>query len=130
MREGDRNSKFFHASLRLKQSRNTFTNILQQHNGDWRKVEEKGKEYYMELFKETLPTEYLHLFKVIPKPVTEEDNQGLARSPDEAKILKVLKEMDQESAPGPHGFGAKFYTFSWEIIQEDLCRAIKEFFIT
>lgn len=128
LKEGDKNFKFFHVSLRLKQSKNTYINILRQYNGDWRKVEERGKEYYEDLLTESLPTEHSHLFTVILKLLIEEENLELIRSLDKVEILETLKEMAQDSASGLNEFGANFYTFCWEIIQDNLCGTIKEFF--
>lgn len=112
----------------MKQAQNTYVNILEQHNGDWKKVEETRRQYYEALLKETIPTTNLHLLEVIPKVISAEVNRDLTQKLDEVEILNTRREMSQDSAPGPDDFGANFYLFNWDIIKKDLCEAINEFF--
>lgn len=48
-------------------------------------------------------------FNLIEMPVTEEENQHLARIPGEEEIREVIFNMNPWKAPGPNGFPAIFY---------------------
>lgn len=72
-----------------------------------------------------MPTEF-HLTEM---SVTEEENQHLARIPDEEEIREVIFSMNPWKAPGPDGFPAIFYQKCWGIIGQDVVRFVKNFFI-
>ena len=36
--------------------------------------------------------------------------------------------MDGESAAGPDGFTGKFFTFAWDVVAEDVYKAVLSFF--
>lgn len=112
----------------MKSSVKNYNGLLEKYSRDWKMVEEKGREYYEELLKENNNLDLSHLLEVIPNVINEIDNFELTRCPDEAEILRTIKEMKQDSAPSPDDFGANFYTYAWDIIGSDLCGAIMEFF--
>ena len=47
-------------------------------------------------------------------------------SNDEIKL--ALDDIDSNKAPGPDGFSSQFFKASWNIIGDELCKAVKEFF--
>ncbi|GKD22873.1 RNA-directed DNA polymerase, eukaryota, reverse transcriptase zinc-binding domain protein, partial [Tanacetum coccineum] len=57
----------------------------------------------------------------------EEANQMTKDVTDE-EIKKALFDIDDNKAPGPDGFTSKFYKKAWDIVKDDFCNAIKEFF--
>nr|GEU34385.1 hypothetical protein [Tanacetum cinerariifolium] len=46
------------------------------------------------------------------------------------EIKKPLYDIDNNKAPRPNKFTSKFYKKAWNIIKDDLCATIKEFFMT
>jgi hypothetical protein len=54
--------------------------------------------------------------------------QHLEAPVTEEEILVVIKEAPKEKAPGPDGFIGLFFSSCWNIIKEDLVRAVKQFF--
>ena len=66
-----------------------------------------------------------HPFDLIPNLVQEADNL-LLTAPISMKELKTaLFKMNPDSAPGPDGFTAKFYTSCWDMIKLDLLRMVR-----
>nr|GEU38750.1 RNA-directed DNA polymerase, eukaryota, reverse transcriptase zinc-binding domain protein [Tanacetum cinerariifolium] len=46
------------------------------------------------------------------------------------EIKEALFDIDEQKAPGPDGFSAKFFKAAWNIIGKDMCLAVQEFFQT
>lgn len=44
------------------------------------------------------------------------------------EVLKTIKAMPFDKAPGPDGFTGRFFVVSWSIIQEDFMRAFEHFY--
>ena len=55
-------------------------------------------------------------------------NINLTRSVSENEVKRAVFSINPFSAPGDDGFNAKFYQFFWEIIKEDVIRAVRSFF--
>ncbi|GFS44393.1 hypothetical protein Acr_00g0090060 [Actinidia rufa] len=60
------------------------------------------------------------------------DTQGmdLIRPVADEEIKAALYGIGDDKAPGPDGYSAYFFKKSWSIIGEDVCLAIKEFFMS
>ena len=52
----------------------------------------------------------------------------LQEVPSMEEVRQVIFEMDGDSAAGPDGFTGKSFTSSWDIIGEDVYRAVQRFF--
>ncbi|XP_071926511.1 uncharacterized protein [Coffea arabica] len=57
-----------------------------------------------------------------------EDNMILEEVPTLEEVRRVVFAIDGESAAGPDGFTGKFFTFAWDIIAQDVHKAIVSFF--
>lgn len=43
-------------------------------------------------------------------------------------IKKALWSIDGNKAPGYDGFSSQFFKDSWEVVEDDLCKAVSDFF--
>lgn len=50
--------------------------------------------------------------------------------PSHQEIKAAVFALNKDSAPGPDGFGAFFFQTYWDIIKEDVVKAVLEFFTT
>jgi hypothetical protein len=50
--------------------------------------------------------------------------------PSHQEIKNAVFALNKDSAPGPDGFGAFFFQQYWEIVKNDVCNAVLEFFTT
>ncbi|XP_057779879.1 uncharacterized protein LOC130998477 [Salvia miltiorrhiza] len=66
---------------------------------------------------------------IIDHSVTEEQNANLIRIPEDDEIKASVFGMDASSAPGPDGFSGLFFQNCWHIIKEDICLAVRFFFL-
>ena len=85
---------------------------------------------YLPYSREGAITDFSLIDTVIPQLVSEEQNVELTRIPSSDEIKQTLFSMDADSAPGPDGFGGTFYHTAWPIIEQDITRAISNFFQT
>ena len=58
------------------------------------------------------------------------DNHKLIEIPGIQEVKLALFAIDSSKTPGPDGFGAGFYKYYWDLIQQDVYNWITEFFRT
>jgi len=68
--------------------------------------------------------------EVIPHLITDRINNVLTFLPSLEEIKNVVFSLNKDSAPGPDGFGALFFQKYWEIINQDVYKAVIQFFTT
>ena len=44
------------------------------------------------------------------------------------EVLRVVKEMEGDKAPGPNGFSLAFYHHCWEVVERDVLVVFEEFY--
>ncbi|XP_019240115.1 PREDICTED: uncharacterized protein LOC109220106 [Nicotiana attenuata] len=130
-KDGDRNSKFFHAQVKGRRKRLKLTRI-QNSRGNWIEEEELIAEeainFYKEQFSESLmPTDF-SILNYVPTMVTSEQNEGLMALPTAQEVKKAVMGLNGESAGGPDGFTGAFYHKCWDIIEDDVVNMVKSFF--
>lgn len=85
--------------------------------------------YYQQLFSNEQTNHDSTLIpQLIPKLISEVQNNSLLQVPDEAEIKTAIQAMNSEGAVGPDGYGGIFYLSCWEIIKTDLIHAVQDFF--
>ena len=65
------------------------------------------------------------MLKFIPKLVSPEDKKTLNRPITLEEVRSVVFNMSPDKSPGPDGFQAFFFQKCWDILGEDLWRAIE-----
>ncbi|KAL9681329.1 hypothetical protein QQ045_013112 [Rhodiola kirilowii] len=129
LREGDRNSSFFHASIKARRAYNAISLKLDDgtctNDGDI--IAQQSAEYFKKLFGNFSHTETLFREDIIQHTISE-DNDALVSCPDLEEIKDNVFSMSTSSSPGPDGFSGKHYTSCWDIIKGDLHQAIHAFF--
>jgi len=131
--EGDRNTKFFHRIAKIKTTSKTITTLQDREQviTDQTHISNHIVEYYKNLFcTNVVLQEQLLAQEVIPKLITNEINNLLTMLPSHQEIKSAVFSLNKDSAPGPDGFGAFFYQTYWDIIKEDVVKAVLEFFTT
>nr|XP_027067665.1 uncharacterized protein LOC113693307 [Coffea arabica] len=85
-------------------------------------------KYFSSLFSMEEAPANSEVLGVIPKLLSEDDNEQLQNIPSFEEVRQVVFAMDGDSAAGPNGFTSKFFTSSWDIIGRDVYRAVQSFF--
>ncbi|CAK8540218.1 unnamed protein product [Lathyrus sativus] len=133
LRLGDGNNSYFHASLKARQRQDQLDR-LEDDNGKilthQNEIEIEIVNYYKNLVgtsnnnlanidieaKRKGPQLNVMQREILIAPITEEE------------ILKSLKGLKYNSAPGLDGYNAKLYKVTWDFIKHDTICAIKDFF--
>ncbi|CAM8923331.1 unnamed protein product [Rhodiola kirilowii] len=129
-KDGDRNSSFFHASIKARRAQNKINLELEDgsiaEDGDV--IGLRAAQYFENLFGDPSVPGDIQLTGLVQKVISDEDNARLTITPDLEEIQNNVFSMNSSSSPGPDGFTGKFFTSCWDIIKEDLHDAVQVFF--
>ncbi|XP_057803087.1 uncharacterized protein LOC131018376 [Salvia miltiorrhiza] len=133
LQDGDRNTAFFHKALRNRKSGMVINHL--NFEGDMvyeqSAIERHIVEHFTALFSQGAATsvDLVDLEANIDMQVNEAHNRCLIDIPSDEEIAATVRSMDASSAPGPDGFSGVFFHHCWDIIKEDIIRAVRCFFL-
>jgi exonuclease III len=117
LKEGDKNSKFFHLSTVIRRKRNSI-DAIKDDAGVWitskRGIREHVVDKFTQLFTEETVNFPLDLENLISPTISPADNLGLCRIPSAQEIKETIFDMLNQKSPGPDGLPALFYKKYWE----------------
>ncbi|XP_071909569.1 uncharacterized protein [Coffea arabica] len=103
LREGDKNTKFFHATVKGRRRRNRM-NKLQREDGSWTESEDELSyeiaDYYRKLLTSSGEGDLTEVLEGISNTITVEMNENLIKPVEEEEIKFALFSMSPEKAPG------------------------------
>jgi hypothetical protein len=70
------------------------------------------------------------LIQLLDKVVDDHMNEGLCKNFSAKEIGDALFQIGPIKAPGPDGFPARFFQRNWDILKDDVVRAVQHFFTT
>ncbi|XP_071916215.1 uncharacterized protein [Coffea arabica] len=112
LKEGNKNSQFFHASVKGRMRRNRMSNV-QRDDGTWttneRELREEVASYYKQLFDSQGTEGVEDILRGIPNTISNQMNVNLTRTITEAEIKSALFSMNPNKAPGPDGQTPLFF---------------------
>ncbi|GJT35339.1 putative RNA-directed DNA polymerase, eukaryota, reverse transcriptase zinc-binding domain protein [Tanacetum coccineum] len=127
--EGDENTSFFYGSLKKKRRESAIKGILK--NGIW--IDDPGEvksEFYTHFCNRfsctgaSRPT----IGDVDFKQISVEQREFLECDVSNEEIKRVVWDCSSDRAPRPDGFTFKFFKTSWDVIQNDVVRFVRDFF--
>ncbi|XP_042487307.1 uncharacterized protein LOC122067525 [Macadamia integrifolia] len=133
LKEGDRNSKFFHLYTKIKRAKNTIRRVKKTDGSiisDRDEIANYMIGFYEEFHKCVPVTDHLELLDSIPRLIDQVDLLNLDAIPGPNEIKRAVWDLDLDSSPGPDGFPGFFFRCCWEIISRDFEIAIRNFFVT
>lgn len=116
---GDRNSKFFYASLKTRRNRNTI-NCLYDDNGrivDYAGLKDHITSFYKSLFNQPKDSRLLIPSELAFPMLSADDVRDLCKLVTPLEIEYVVLEADLDRAPGSDGFNGHFYKDNWQLIK-------------
>ena len=131
LKEGDRNTKFFHASTKQRRGRNRIIKLRNPAGGwveDDEGVERVATTYFQNLFTTSSPGNPEDALRYINAQVTPDINTSLTRPVLDTEIRKAIDEINPEKAPGPDGMTGTFYQAFGDIVAEEVIHTVKSFF--
>lgn len=128
IKEGDKNTKFFHASVNANRSKKNLA-ILHDVNGNAQRAEaSKGavaEAYFNDLFKSSQPGNFQEIFVDMEPRVSSRMNVELIRIVSKEDIKEAVFSIRASSAPGADGFTGFFFQKYWDIIGVQVTKRYK-----
>lgn len=125
LKEGDRNSKFFHASVSARKKANYISKIVDEQgveHTDGTEMGESAVTYFESLFEPSMLNSY-DTVEVLPILVDEGMN-GLLTAPFSIEEFRTaMFQMHPEKSPGPDGLNPGFYQHFWPEIGGEIFQA-------
>lgn len=121
LKEGDRNTKFFHRYATSRRQKNRL-NRIRNDEGEWVDMDvmnEVIKNYYSTIF--TSNSNSIAGFDELKaKTITPEQNATLMKPFSREEVKEALFSMNPDKSPGPDGVNPGFYQFYWNLIGDKL----------
>ncbi|KAK6780088.1 hypothetical protein RDI58_022272 [Solanum bulbocastanum] len=130
-KEGDANSKYFHALIRGRRRRLFIHKILKD-NDEWVQGDEYIAKAACDYFQDIVTGEEKVIdeapLECIPRLINREQNERIKAMPSMEELKEVVYSMNPNSAAGPDGMNGYFFQNCWDIINKDLLAVIQAFF--
>jgi hypothetical protein len=118
LKEGDRNTKYFHGRASQRRRRNNIKGVRDQ-AGIWQDNDDQVArvflEYYRSLFTSSDPRNIEEAVAPTPQVVTQAMNNSLTREFTSAEAEQAIAQMAPSTTPGPDGMPPIFYKKFWHI---------------
>jgi hypothetical protein len=128
LREGDKNTKFFHRVANSNRRFNSIDHLVV--NGvvttDQSEIGTGLVNFYKGLFSDDEVRRPL-LDGVVFSTIDESDRDMLDRAFTEDEVWGVVRNMGGDKAPGPDGFSLAFFQSCWDIIKQDVMNVFHDF---
>jgi hypothetical protein len=128
LKEGDKNSSFFHRIANSNRNANTIGHLII--NGttstDQDEIREHIAQFYEQLYTED-GRKRPFLDGIQFSFISDEDAKWLERPFDEDEIAKVVQGCNGDKAPGPDGFSLAFFQHCWSVVRTDVLAVCNEF---
>jgi hypothetical protein len=133
LREGDRNSRFFHQKAVWRARKNKIAK-LRDENGIINTVpsdmQRMTVSYFKSLYTRDPSLSHTSITDLVQEKITEEMNDQLCKEFSDEEISDALFQIGPIKAPGPDGFPARFYQRNWVVVRAEIVAAVKQFFST
>jgi hypothetical protein len=132
LKEGERNTKFFHRIVIQRRRTNKITNLV-SNDGDVVHSHEDMENTLINHFQNILiaPREdrqeaISKITRHVPSLFTPEQNVGLLRPITIEEVDQALQETPKDKAPGPDGFTSDFFHHYWPLIRTEVWEIIED----
>lgn len=118
LREGDKNTRYFHAKAPVWRRKNS-TKRLQSDLGEWKEgkqVEALIIDYFKDLLSTSNIAGRLEFLSSLKGSVTKSMNRELSKEYSSDEVYHALMQMHPIKAPGPDGMLLVFFQRHWHIV--------------
>lgn len=126
LKDGDRNTAFFHAYAKSKGVVNRIDKIF--YNGNWiedpSQIKQQWVSHFSGLAQSLHPNPGESLFDLDSSKVSLAMNLQLTKIPHAEEIRSAVLSLNADSSPGPDGFSGSFFTATWLITGGSIIKAV------
>jgi hypothetical protein len=128
LKEGDKCTKFFHRVANSNKRYNSIESLSVNGSvsSDQPTIRDSAVHYYEALFTESHSWRP-RLDELDFDSLEAADASSLEVPFEEREVLKVVKGMNRDKAPGPDGFTMAFFQDCWDVIKSDIMGVLHEF---
>jgi hypothetical protein len=130
LKEGDRNTSFFHARATTRRNTNRISYLLKEDGTrceDKEEIKRMAHDFYLNLFSSEPCQRMDAVLETIPCKVNQITNEDIDKPYSDEEIRDALFQMGPTKAPGPDGFPALFYQRHCDFFKKDICSAVRGF---
>ncbi|XP_058106493.1 uncharacterized protein LOC131249745 [Magnolia sinica] len=131
LKEGDRNSKFFHTLVTNRIRRSHISQVVLQDGSitsDQAQKKAAASDFFKLLYSAEAITPIADSSIKLPPLVSLAYNDFLLTPPIVEEVKLVVSSLPVDGTPGPDGFSRVFFSSCWNIVAEDLYRVVKFLF--
>eukprot|EP00253_Pinus_taeda_P016535 PITA_16535 len=132
LREGERNTKFFHKAMVQHRQRNKIFSIKNQEGQrvvQHEEIETVLVNHFKAIMKEPHIDRSEAIAKIgreIPNLITRDQNLALMRKITREEVEDIVRNMKRNKAPGPDGFTVEFFQAGWNFLASDVLEVVEE----
>ncbi|GKB26721.1 RNA-directed DNA polymerase, eukaryota [Tanacetum coccineum] len=127
--EGDENTKYFHGILKKRRSQLAIRGTLV--NGEWISSPDAVKHEFLSHFRNQFALPEFPSFGfdfAFPSRLSSDQVEDLERSVSYDEVKSAIWDCGINKSPGPDGFTFEFFRKFWGLIDQDVFKAVLEFF--
>lgn len=128
LRDGDRNTSFFHGSVKKKRSQNKILFLLDEHGHEQYAEGSKGiiaVDYFQKLFSTLNPKNGMAILSGLSPRVSADMNRDLIKPVSREEIKKAAFSIKGGSTPGADGMTAHFFQTYWDIVVDKVISEVQ-----
>jgi hypothetical protein len=133
-KESDKGTHFFHSLMNHTHKRNYISTIQRLDGMLTTSISEVGEEfirYYRELLGTSKHTTSINVKVALSGPCINAGSHSFLLAPvSNDSIKEALFSIGNDKAPGPDGYLSLFFKTAWDMVGNDLCAAIRDFFVS
>jgi hypothetical protein len=131
LREGDKNTKFFHRKASARHKKNRILRLKRPDDSfaiDEEEILFRTHCFFENLYSKDQEIDPESLLQFVEPMVTEDMNRHLTADFSDEEIGDALFQIGPLKAPGLDGLPARFFQRNWALLKAETCSAIKKFF--
>ncbi|GJS42362.1 hypothetical protein Tco_0567405, partial [Tanacetum coccineum] len=130
LKEGDSNSAYFHKAVKSRVSRSRIDVVT---NGDGVLFENENVpsafvDHYEAFLGQAADNDGFNDANLFKNCLEEQEALFMVRSISDREVKEALFSMGDDKSPGPDGYTAAFFKEAWDIVGDEVTKAIREFF--